>query len=361
MKSYIWECFRKGAVVLSRKPGFVWRYLRFLAETRLLGRTPLRSLCFASTYQCDFKCEHCYAQRFERPDVAPLSFEEKTALIDQAAALGAMAVDFIGGEAALATDFIDLVRHASRRSLFVGVASNGFQMTRERLETFYRAGLDGMEISIDSGLPEEHDRLRKQPGAYARAMQAVRDGREIGLACQILTTVTRGFTRTEGFRRMVDLCIKEQIPLAFNAMIPFGSFEGRHDLMVSEDDLQEMDRLHEAHSYIRRDVHATPEKFGRTGCPAFKQLIYVSEYGDVMPCPFLHIAFGNIRKESLEVIRNRGLAIPRFGTYHPVCTPAEDKEFVDRMHHVMQADGRYPLQAASVFSESDHDAPDSKE
>ncbi len=32
----------------------------------------------------------------------------------------------------------------------------------------------------------------------------------------------------------------------------------------------------------------------KIGCPAGMEKIYITPYGDVIPCPFIHIGFGNI-------------------------------------------------------------------
>ncbi len=70
--------------------------------------------------------------------------------------------------------------------------------------------------------------------------------------------------------------------------------------------------------------------FVQRGCGAVKEILYLTPYGDVLACPFLHFSLGNIFEESLEIIRDRALKNPYFDHYHHLCLPAEDREFIKK-------------------------------
>ena len=55
--------------------------------------------------------------------------------------------------------------------------------------------------------------------------------------------------------------------------------------------------------------------------------IYITPYGDVLPCPFIHISFGNVKQENLKDIVRRMRMNPYLEGYPKICVAAEDREF----------------------------------
>lgn len=94
-------------------------------------------------------------------------------------------------------------------------------------------------------------------------------------------------------------------------------------------------KLNAKSPYIRTDFDAN---FVSWGCGALKEILYLTPYGDVLPCPFMHISFGNAKDEPIDVIRGRGLENEFFEGYHKKCLVAEDRDFIEKylskMHDV---------------------------
>lgn len=64
------------------------------------------------------------------------------------------------------------------------------------------------------------------------------------------------------------------------------------------------------------------------GCLAANIQCYASAYGDIAPCDFTPISFGNIRKESLKKIWMRMVKHPAYNHRSPFCR-MQNKEFRD--------------------------------
>lgn len=77
---------------------------------------------------------------------------------------------------------------------------------------------------------------------------------------------------------------------------------------------------------MRRDFETN---YWTQGCGAATEKLYVSPFGDVLACPYMHISFGNVREASLAKIRERMLENPFLTGFHPRCLTAEDREFID--------------------------------
>ena len=76
----------------------------------------------------------------------------------------------------------------------------------------------------------------------------------------------------------------------------------------------------------------------REGCPAGGEKIYITPYGDVMPCACIHASYGNLRERSLrEIYREmRETPIFRKGT-HRRCLVAEDPVFSEKYLDTLNA------------------------
>jgi MoaA/NifB/PqqE/SkfB family radical SAM enzyme len=100
-------------------------------------------------------------------------------------------------------------------------------------------------------------------------------------------------------------------------------------------------------------THLTPAYGLDMGCIAVKGMFSVTQYGDVLPCPYIHISIGNIFEEPLKDIIKRGLDIKYFGEHVDTCLIAEDRAFIKKY-----IEGRVynkPLQVPSkdVFTDED--------
>ena len=90
---------------------------------------------------------------------------------------------------------------------------------------------------------------------------------------------------------------------------PVGAFEGRMDLCVNEEETKEMAELEQKYDVF---THLTPSYGLDLGCIAVKRILPITRYGDVLPCPYIHLGLGNIFEEPLKQIVDRALNIKWF-------------------------------------------------
>jgi MoaA/NifB/PqqE/SkfB family radical SAM enzyme len=79
----------------------------------------------------------------------------------------------------------------------------------------------------------------------------------------------------------------------------------------------------------------------------------VTQFGDVLPCPYIHTSLGNILREPLKDIIDRGLAIKYFGEHMDTCLIAEDLGFIKNHVEKYIYDKPLPVPCGEVFSEQD--------
>jgi len=102
--------------------------------------------------RCNLSCTYCN----EYDDFSkPVPVEVMTARLDQLAALGTTIITFSGGEPLLHPELDRLITHIRNRGILVGLITNGYLLTAQRVQQLNRAGLDHMQISIDNVMPDE--------------------------------------------------------------------------------------------------------------------------------------------------------------------------------------------------------------
>ena len=102
------------------------------------------------TSECNLSCAYCYEYTHGAPLVP---FDVLAARVDALARLGAFTYDLLGGEPLLHPRIVDVVRRLKdhrRGANVVTVITNGFKLTQEFVEGFNDAGLDCMQVSVDT-------------------------------------------------------------------------------------------------------------------------------------------------------------------------------------------------------------------
>ncbi len=138
-----------------------------------------RYVVWELTLKCDLACRHC-GSRAGRPREEELSVEEAREVVDQLAALGTKEVTFIGGEAYLYPEWLEVVRAVAEAGMVPTLTTGARGVTPELCSAAAEAGLRAVSISID-GLEETHDQLRAVRGSWKRAIQAIGLVRDAGL------------------------------------------------------------------------------------------------------------------------------------------------------------------------------------
>ncbi len=122
-------------------------------------------------YHCNLKCEMCNHWREKRPP--PLPPERVMEVLEELAQLGCRKVHFSGGEPLLYPKVPELIEHATALGMRVTMTTNGTRVDKSLAKRLIRAGLRGVNISIDSPERKIHDKIRGAPGAWKLACRAI--------------------------------------------------------------------------------------------------------------------------------------------------------------------------------------------
>lgn len=292
---------------LWRKPKLVHSVLRqrMLRRSRSArGLETLAGIEFALTYACQATCEHCSATSLldterERDRLKPADLR---AAADDAFALGAYEVNITGGEPTLLKDLEEYVQCFRPERTFIGLNTNADLIDIWRVKRLRDAGVDMLKISLDSPDAEVHDGNRGLPGNHAHVLGLLDEvSKTRGIRGHICSVGTSELVRSGGAARLVELAAQRGATIGFTLPAAVGRWGGQYEVMLTDEDLEGL-----------RGICRAPNAFfqGSVGmaafaCPAARTEIYVSPYGDVLPCPFIQRSFGNVRDEPLSVVYER--------------------------------------------------------
>lgn len=141
--------------------------------------------CIGITDYCFFKCKMCdkWKEDIKVKEKIYPTFEDWKRFIKE---LGIVVADklkgnwnerfelnFAGGESLTHAHTIDLIAYASSLGFRTVIPSNGFLINEKMANKLHKAGLTGLNLSLDSLDPKIHDKFRGYKGAHEGVFKAI--------------------------------------------------------------------------------------------------------------------------------------------------------------------------------------------
>jgi len=141
------------------------------------------------TNMCNLKCKHCY-QNAGKKLPEELSLAKRLNIVDQLAREDIFAIAYSGGEPLMDKDLWKVIEAGAKHGLYQSVATNGTLISPDVAKKMRDAGVNYVEISLDSTKPEIHDQFRGVPGFWKKAVKGIENtvaqgGFDIGIASTI--------------------------------------------------------------------------------------------------------------------------------------------------------------------------------
>ncbi len=260
-------------------------------------------LMFGITYDCQLKCPHCCVGNYENEPPRQLSTDEVKNVLDQANK--AFVINFFGGEPTMREDLMELIKYASERAIYVFCDTNGVKITKDYAQQLKDNGLEILYVSVDSPHPEEHDQLRGMKGLFEIAIQAIKNAIEVGLKSELSTYITKENLANGDFKSIIQLArdigatgVRYLLPT------PTGRWLYNPEVMLTPEEEKQVREIADF-PYVCRDFYFQTQTSSQCAGMSGHAYFYTSPYGDVMPCCFIPLTFGNIREEPLKTILDR--------------------------------------------------------
>lgn len=272
----------------------------------------------AITYRCNNDCAHCYNAR-ERT-FPELSTQEWKQVIDRVWSYGIPHIVFTGGEPSLRKDLPELVAHAEGKGMITGMNTNARRLADRRfLDKLVEAGLDHVQVTVESHDPHIHDQMVRATGAWKATIAGLQNALETPLYVMTNTTLLQENSPT--LQTTLDFLAQVGVPtIGLNALIYAGHGltvgTGLHERELPA--LLDLARQHTDRSG-QRLIWYTPTQYchfdpmqlelGVKGCTAALYNMCVEPDGSVLPCQSYYKPLGNLLTDPWDTIWNHKLAV----------------------------------------------------
>jgi MoaA/NifB/PqqE/SkfB family radical SAM enzyme len=255
------------------------------------------------THACPQRCGYCYSRnrRGEEMDT-----ETILRVVRELREMGVCWLGLTGGEPLLNADIARIVSSVAA-DCAVKLFTTGSTLTREKARELKQAGLFSVSVSLDHWLPALHDRNRGLAGAFATALQAIEifkktGGIQVGVSAVIGREMIRDGRVEEFLEFLRGLDIDEAwLCEAKPSVAAFWD----PDLLISQGEHRQLAALQDR---CNRQGGMTVNFLGHFesreffGCNAGNKMVYVDACGEVSPCVFTPMTFGNVRQRPLKEI-----------------------------------------------------------
>jgi len=258
---------------------------------------------FAVTSRCPYHCPHCSYGKRKKED---LSSNEILTLIEEIKDLGTAILGITGGEPMIRSDLEKIVSACSPE-LSTILYTTGFNFSKKRAKELYDAHIDSVIIGIDSTDTKIQDEVRGENGSLELGKQALQLCSEIGIYTGINTIATRERINNGELERIYDLaCLFNVGELRLNFPIATGRWAGNINKQLKAEELDLLKSIRKKLNKKRSGPIVTTlaeyESEDFMGCNTGYQTLFIDSSGEVCPCDFTPLSFGNIKDTPLKDI-----------------------------------------------------------
>lgn len=173
---------------------------------------------------CNLRCRYCMpesgVEKIEHCDV--LTIEEIIKIARESAALGIRKVRITGGEPLVRKGILELVEGISAIPEIEDIAmtTNGL-LLKKYAKDLKKAGLNRVNISIDSLDPEKYQRITRG-GEVKQVLEGIEEALKLELTPIKLNTVIIGGENEEDIPKLINLTNQYPIDVRFIELMPIG-------------------------------------------------------------------------------------------------------------------------------------------
>lgn len=318
-------------------------YSRFVDEHLLGGPIAPSHAQIAVTNACPYQCSYCYNR-----DRTGRVMDHQTILaaVRQLKDLGVFWLGLTGGEPLLNQRLGEIIECAAG-DCAVKLFTTGCTLTKQRALELKQAGLFSVSVSLDHWQEERHDQGRNRSGAFRTALEAIEifkgvAGLHVGVSA-VLSAEMLEEDQVETFLRfLAGLDIHEAW---LSEAKPSTAAYQRPELVVTQEQRERLIAIQDRHNKkggMTVNYLGHFEDSRHFGCSAGHKMVYIDAFGDMSPCVFIPMSFGNVGERSVKEIYQT--MQQRF--------PTESSCFINRNYRLLQGRGSHagPIDPAAALA-----------
>jgi radical SAM protein with 4Fe4S-binding SPASM domain len=272
----------------------------------------------AITYRCNNDCPHCYNARLR--SYPELDTADWRRIIDRLWDLNIPHLIFTGGEPTLRNDLPELIAYAEGKGQITGLNTNARKLSNpDYVAQLVEAGLDHVQITVESHDPLVHDKMVNLQGAWQQTISGLKNTLKSSLYVMTNTTMLKHNQNSIG--KTLDYLAGLGVPtIGLNALI----YSGRGKDVgtgLTEEELKPLLTLAQEKIKIagQKLIWYTPTLYchlnplemnlGIKSCTAALYNMCVEPDGGVIPCQSYYTQLGNILNDPWKSIWEHDLAL----------------------------------------------------
>ncbi|MBF0528417.1 MAG: radical SAM protein [Deltaproteobacteria bacterium] len=271
------------------------------------------SINLVLTRQCNFRCRYCYFA--DHQPSGELRYDIIARLIHEARDLGVVRVDLGGGEPTMHSRFIDIITEITANHMVPSFSTNGFLLNDRLVNQLADAGLNHIQVSLDSPTAELHHFLTRTRDSFNRVVSGIKALKAKNFRIRTRSVITPDNWRSVG--RLIDFLVDLGVDfIDITPELP-GAYECRSAIGVSGLGVEEKDFVHQVvkeKSSIYSDRRIafnindkpwqTPDEIIRCGNLTSSMVIH--PHGQVTVCEMLpdvpELTYGHVYQSALAEI-----------------------------------------------------------
>lgn len=171
------------------------------------------------TNKCNLKCKHCYGN-FEAKNNNFLDISSLKKLIRNARKSGVYQFDLTGGEPLLYPHLEELLKYLYESGMIVRIFSNLTLINKKMINILTKYGVKEIITSLDSALPDEHDKFRGVKNSFNKTSEAIKLLQKYGITISVNTMV--GNHNKNNIKEMVEYITSLNVKSVMDVIIPAG-------------------------------------------------------------------------------------------------------------------------------------------
>lgn len=260
---------------------------------------------FAVTPQCPCNCWHCSFSDRSKRDILTLDQIKKA--ISEVQDMGVCVIGFTGGEPLLRNDLEEIIASVDERSMPV-MFTTGYKLTRERVKQLKKAGLEIPVISLDHYSAKVHDKGRRTEGIYDYALNAIKLFQDEGFYVAVSFVPDKALVsnRAEIFKVIdffKDLGIND---MRLTSPILSGKLTTKPEEQLTPENVKTIFEIQKKCTKTKGYPGVFAYDFFESeqyyGCGAGYNYMFIDSQGNVCPCDFTMLSFGNIHERPITEI-----------------------------------------------------------
>ncbi len=273
------------------------------------------------TNRCQCSCRHCGVTKLmQNPKYEP-TLQELDGIFRDLRRSGTEIIDLFGGEPTLRRDIFEIIRLGRAHGLTVLIETNAFLLNETFVRNLKSAGLKRIYISLDDYRERNHDANRGCKGLFKRAVRAIALCRSFRIPVDVsIVPANEDYFYNGHMNGFCDFVLSLGANKVRILLPRFtGNMQLTHDSPFTDENEQDLVRyIHPR--YLERVYFHSPDTPDNdiTRCSAKQFFCHITATGDVLPCPYLPLKFGNIKEESISGIfaRIQSSEVMKIGAMH---------------------------------------------